>query len=596
MFNNIVLYLEKKRSLKYLKFYRYLLPFWKKEGLILFLTGISIVLGLINPYLTKLIIDKAYGNRDLRLFIIIVAVGGCIFILDGLINGLTNYLTNYIRLRINLDLHCKVFNKLQRLPYGFFQDSSTGEHLYTINYEIDRLTSFITDVLPQAIPLIPRSLLILAIVFYLDYKIALLALALIPFLYLAPYYFTRRTKKIMRRLIENSREIFKSLQEVLSHIHLVKALGKEKYETRRYIKGLIENIRFGLINTRLGVISGFANSLAQRIILGLIVFYGGYQIIKGKMTLGSLSAITLYLNQLSGLQSSLAYFFQQVSLGLISCERLDSILETKLDSIEDKYTKEITFLKGRIEFRNVTFGYRQDKMVLQNLSFSIEGDSAIALVGPSGCGKTTILNLILRLYKPLSGQIIIDGGNINLIKSKSLYAQIGVVLQEPYLWNDTIENNIKYGKEKADFKEVKEAAGIACIDDFIDTLTQGYNAVIGENACKISEGQKQRIAIARAIIKRPKILILDEALSSVDAQIEARIIDNMMVSLRNTTIIIVSHRFSAIKRTDLVFFLNSPDKIDMGTHEELLRNNIQYQNYLNHQLRVEKIASDLFCY
>ena len=562
----------------------------------MFLSGITMVLGLVNPYLTKLIIDKAYGNRDLRLFIIIVAIGGCIFVLDGLINGLSNYLTNYIRLRINLDLNCKVFNKLQRLPYGFFKNSSTGEHLYTINYEIDRLTSFITDVLPQAIPLIPRSLLILAIVFYLDYKIALLALALIPFLYLTPYYFTRRTKKVLKKLIENSREIFKSLQEVLSHIHLVKALGKEKYETRRYIKGLIENIRFGLINTRLGVISGFANSLAQRIILGPIVFYGGYQIIKGKMTLGSLSAITLYLNQLSGLQSSLAYFFQQVSLGLVSYERLDSILETKPDSIEDKYTKEITFLKGQIEFRNVTFGYRQDKMVLQNLNFYIEGGSCIGLVGPSGCGKTTILNLILRLYKPLSGQIIIDGGNINLIKSKSLYAQIGVVLQEPYLWNDTIENNIRYGKEKADFKEVKEAAGIACIDDFIDTLAQGYNAVIGENACKISEGQKQRIAIARAVIKRPKILILDEALSSVDAQIEARIIDNMMVSLRDTTIIIVSHRFSAIKRTDLVFFLNSPDKIDMGTHEELLRDNLQYQNYLAHQLKEEKIGSDLFCY
>ncbi len=562
----------------------------------MFLSGITMALGLVNPYLTKLIIDKAYGNRDLRLFIIIVSIGGSIFILNGLIGGLSNYLTNYIRLRINLDLNCKVFNKLQRLPYGFFQDSSTGEHLYTINYDIDRLTSFITDVLPQAIPLIPRSLLILAIVFYLDYKIALLALALIPFLYLTPYYFTRRAKKIMRRLIENSREIFKSLQEVLSHIHLVKALGKEKYETRRYIKGLIENIRFGLINTRLGVISGFANSLAQRIILGLIVFYGGYQIIKGKMTLGSLSAITLYLNQLSGLQSSLAYFFQQVSLDLVSCERLDSILETKLDSIEDKYTKEITFLKGQIEFRNVTFGYRQDKMVLQNLNFYIEGGSFIALVGPSGCGKTTILNLILRLYKPLSGQIIIDGGNINLIKSKSLYAQIGVVLQEPYLWNDTVSNNIRYGNPDASFKEIVEAARIACIDDFINNLPLGCDTIIGENACKISEGQKQRIAIARAVIKRPKILILDEALSSVDAQIEARIIDNMMVSLRDTTIIIVSHRFSAIKRTDLVFFLNSPDKIDMGTHEELLRNNIQYQNYLNHQLRVEKIGLDLFCY
>jgi ATP-binding cassette subfamily B protein len=348
---------------------------------------------------------------------------------------------------------------------------------------------------------------------------------------------------------------------------------------------LIENIRFGLISTRLGVISGFANSSAQRIILGLIVFYGGYQIIKGKMTLGSLSAITLYLNQLSGLQSSLAYFFQQVSLGLVSCERLDSILETKLDSIEDKYTREIIFLNGRVEFRNVTFGYRQDKMVLQNLSFSIEGGSCIALVGPSGCGKTTIFNLILRLYKPLSGQIIIDGGNINLIKSKSLYAQIGVVLQEPYLWNDTVANNIKYGKPDASFKEVAEATKIACIDGFINNLPLGYDTIIGENACKISEGQKQRIAIARALIKRPKILILDEAMSSLDSETEDKVIDNIMRGFKDSTIIVVSHRLSAVRKMELIYFLKDASSIETGTHEELLEKTPQYRELFSSQIQ-----------
>ena len=159
------------------------------------------------------------------------------------------------------------------------------------------------------------------------------------------------------------------------------------------------------------------------------------------------------------------------------------------------------------------------------------------------------------------------------------------------LWNDTIERNIKYGKDGANPEEVAKAARVACIDGFINTLPQGYNAVIGENACKISEGQKQRIAIARAVIKRPKILILDEALSSVDAQIEASIIDNIRASLKESTVIVISHRFSAIKRTDLVFFLNGPGKIDIGPHEELIKDNVQYQNYLSHQLREEKVAS-----
>jgi ATP-binding cassette subfamily B protein len=594
MFANIQLDLEKKGNLKYIKFYRYLLPFWKKEILVLLLSTITMLLGLINPYLTKLIIDKAYGNRDLRLFIILIAIGGTIFVLNGVINGGASYLNNYIGLRVNFNLNRKLFRKLQYLPYGFFQDSSTGENLYKISYDIEQVGHFITNTLPQAISLLPKSLFILAIVLYLNWRMALFALALTPFLYLVPYYFTQRREKVLRVWIEISQGIFNRLQEILSHIQLIKAFGKEDTEIKRYIKSLIEKIRFALKNTRLEITGSFVYSLANRIILGLITFYGGYQLIKGQMTLGSLSAITIYLSQLSGLQNSFVAFFQQISFGFVSCERLDFILDSQPELTEDKSAEEVIFSKGCIEFRKVTFGYQQDKMILQNLTFFIEGGSCIGLVGPSGCGKTTIINLILRLYKLYAGQILIDGDDIRYVKSRALYGQIGVVLQEPYLWNDTIQNNIKYGKKDANFKEVREAAGIACIDDFIDTLAQGYNAVIGENACKISEGQKQRIAIARAVIRRPKILILDEALSSVDAQIEARIIDNMMGSLRDATIIIVSHRFSAIKRTHLVFFLNSPDKIDVGIHEELLRNNLQYQKYLAHQLKEEKVMLDLF--
>ena len=193
----------------------------------------------------------------------------------------------------------------------------------------------------------------------------------------------------------------------------------------------------------------FASDAAHRVILGLIIGYGSYQVLKGKMTLGTLGAITLYLNQLSGLQHTLAYSLQQISIGFISCERLNTILDAQVDLKENKLTRDSPFLEGTLEFRNVTFGYNPDKMILKNLSFCIRSGSCIGLVGPSGCGKTTIINLILRLYKPLKGEIIVDGSDINLIKSKSFYEQVGVVLQEPFLWNDTIENNIRYGKENA---------------------------------------------------------------------------------------------------------------------------------------------------
>lgn len=564
--------------MKYAKFYHYLLPFWKRELAILFLGFISMALGLVNPYLAKLIIDRAYGDKDLKLFILLFAIGGIVFVLSGLFNSLSNYLNRYIKLRLSFDLNRKIFRKLQNLPYGFFQDSSTGEHLYKISYDTEQASRFIADILPQAIALIPKSIFILFILFYMNLKIALLALALTPFLYVAPYYFNRRLKKVFKVWIENSQGIFKKLQEVLSHIQLVKAFGRERQEISGYVRSLVRNIRFNLGNTRLEVTGLFTNSLANRVILGLILLYGGYQVITGGLTFGSLSAIVIYLSQLSATQSSLAQFFQQITEGMISYERIERILNTPSVAIEEDEAVETTIAKGDIEFRNVSFGYNK-QLILDNLSFIVEGGSFVGLVGPSGCGKTTIINLILRLYSPLGGEILIDGRAINKIKSKGLYEQIGVVLQEPYLWNDSIKNNILYAKEEASFAQVQEAARIACIDDFIKELKDGYDTVIGENACKISEGQKQRIAIARAVIKRPKILILDEALSSVDSQKETLIINNLRAFLKGTTIIIISHRISAIVKMDRVYFLDSPGKMEILTQYDF-KNHTVYQKYL----------------
>jgi len=577
--------------MKLIKFYRYLLPFWKIEALILGLSGFTVVLGLINPYLTKLIIDKAYGNRDLKLFIILVGICGIIFILSGLLSAASNYLNRHMRLKINFQLNRKVFQKLQQSPYSFFQGASGGEHLYKLNYDIEQASRFLADTLPQAISLIPKSIFILIIIFYLNSKIALLALALTSFLYIVPLYFNQRLKKTYKIWIENSQGIFKRLYEIFSHMQLVKAFGREKSELRDYIRKLIENIRFSLKSAKVEVAGLFANSLASRIVLGAIIFYGGYQVIKGKMTLGALSAISIYLNQLSGLQGSLAQFIEQVSLGAVSWDRLDAILEMKAELIENKFAGEAIFSKGGIEFRGVTFGYKSDNPVLDNLSFHINGGSAIALVGPSGCGKTTVANLILRLYPLNKGQILIDGHNIYNIKSRSFYGQIGIVLQEPYLWDDTVENNIKYGRENATFEEVREASRVACADEFINSFPLGYDTIIGENACKISEGQKQRIAIARAIIKRPKISILDEALSSVDAQIEARIINNIRSWLKGATLLVISHRLCTIKSMDLVYFLATSRRMDVATHTELSRTNPEYHSYLAHQLNEENFIT-----
>ncbi len=550
------------------------------------LSGIGVLLGLVNPYLTKLVIDRAFGNKDLKAFIILALIGGVIFVLNGLLAGLNSYLDRQIKIKVNFDLNKKVFKHLEKLDLDYFQNKSTGEHLYRSSYDIDRVSNFITTIPPQVVAIFPKLVFILIIVLRLNWQMAVFSLCLAPLLYLPPYYFTRKMKEVWEDLIKNSENIFKRLNEVFSHFHLVKAFAKEATEVRDYLKRRIANIRMSMRNTRFEVVSAFAGSAVNKVVIGLISFYGGYQVIKGQMTLGSLMAIMMYIGQLIGLQNSFAGLFQNIAFGIISCQRVEELLDKQPKIVEKKDAKGVIFKKGGILFRDIRFGYKEREPVLSRINFNIDGGSHIALVGPSGCGKTTILNLILRLYEPWSGDIMIDGYNIKDLKFNSLRGQIRIVLQEPFLWNDTIENNIRYGKPYASEQEIIEVAKVCGVDDFVSELPNRYKTIIGENACKISEGQKQKISIARALIKRPMILILDEAMSSMDSASEKKILSNIKEMQRDSTSIIVSHRLSTIINTDLVYYLQRNDMVIIDTAKNLLKNNQNFANLFVGQSKI----------
>ncbi len=561
------------------RFFSHVVPFWKTGVLALSFSAVSAGLGLVTPYLTKLIVDKAYGGRDLQLFVILVGVTGIVVALGGLSQGVNSYLTRYIKLRVNLQLNRIVFKKFQTLPFGFFQNSSTGENLYKISYDIEQVTQLTADFLPRLIILVPRSIFILAFILFLNPKMFLFVLILAPFLYIGPYRFMKILQRAWKAWVESSQDLFRRLEETLSHMYLIKASGRERREARSYVKRAIENVRLRLKSIKLDLGASFLSSAVQKAILGAILVYGGYEVIKGNMTLGTLSAISIYLGQLLGIQETAAYFVQQVPPGLVSCERLDRVLELPPAPSEEG-AGGAEFRSGRLEFKDVSFGYLPERNILDGVSFSIEEGACVALTGPSGCGKTSIINLLLRLYRPLRGQICINGEDIQKMAARGFYDHLGVVLQEPYLWNDTLENNIRYGREDASSAEIEEAARVACIDGFIRGLPEKYRTVIGEEACRISEGQKQRVAIARAVIKKPKILVLDEAFSSLNGELEETIIGNLRKALAGSTIIVVSHRLPTIKLTDKVYFLESGNKIDSGTHDEVLRRNTKYSDYL----------------
>jgi ATP-binding cassette subfamily B protein len=553
------------------------LPYSKRQLLLIVILSIgSSLVGLINPYLTKLIIDDGISKKDLKAFVIFVSLGAAVFLLTEFINGANRFLNQYVRVRISFDLNRQVFRKLRNLSFSWFQEKTRGEELYLLNHDIDTVTNFITTSFPQALLFFCRLLFILIILFYLNYKIAILALLLSLFLYLPPYYFKKMMQKAWEALVKNSQEVFRILDEFFSHIHLIKVFAKEIATTRAYLKRLIIDIRIRMKNLRLEILSGFANNAGNKTIIGLVGLYGGYQVIKGNLTLGSLTAITAYIYQLMGLPGEFSNFFHSASYGLISCQRINAILEERPKVVESINAKEVIFPKGEIIFQDVSFGYFPNKFVLNKLNFHVTGGGHIALVGPSGCGKTTLLNLLVRLYEPWGGEIIIDQWNINKLKLHSLRKQIGFALQEPFLWNQSIENNIKYGREEATREEILAVAKLTGIDDFVRDFPRGYQTLIGEDASKISEGQKQRIAIARALIKNPKILILDEAMASMDSASEEKIISNIKSTQKDLTLITVSHRLSTVMSADLAYYFFKPDEMIVDNPQNLCEYNREF--------------------
>lgn len=568
------------------RFNKYIAKYWKEQAIIIAIGLLVVPLGLITPYIGKLVIDKAYGNKDLKLFIILTFIGACSFILGSLANSLKDYLSSRLDKKVNFDMTVDLFRHLQAMPLSYFNDRSTGGHIFGIERDVGLVSGFVCNSLPEAIRIFTQILFTSAVVFYLNWRLALFAFLLFPFILAQPYLFKRWLQETTRRMIEQSEGIFRGLVEVFTHMPLVKVLGKEDYEAKRLEGALLKRMNFDLRYTKLHAASGLANSFLNKVISGAIVLCGGYQIIKGRMTLGSLTAVTVYLSQLMGLAGSLAGLQENIITNAVSRGRLSAILETKPQMKDKAGARDFSILRGGVTFKNICFGYKDDEIILKDINFLIEPAAKIAIVGSSGRGKTTLLSLFLRLYELRGGSISIDGTDIADIKSRFLKSQIAVALQEPFLWNDSVQNNIRYGKEDAAIDEIVAAAQLAEAHGFISRLPQGYDTNVGEAACRISDGQKQRIAIARALISRAKIIVFDEAMSSLDSQTEDKIIDNIKREFKDSTVLIVSHRLSTAQKMDKVYFLESRSVLASGRHDELVEKNQVYRNLFASQIQI----------
>ncbi len=577
-----------------LRFSRYLLPYWDKELALIAGRFFAALLGLATPFLARLTVDYAYNARDLHVYNALVIAGGLIWLLTGLLGVIRQYLEAYVQQMVDLDMQRDYYKHLQRLSLRFFQTRSTGEQMYRSDADIQGVSGLVISTIPSVLITAVQLVGLLAISLWLHWRLTLIILAVAPLFYVHAHYFGNKQRAIYKRVVEKSQQISAQLQEAISHTRLIKAFGREQAEVRRYVRRWVEKIRLTLERTRMTIYSTIAGSLLNTVVVTGLSYYLGYQLIRGYLSLGTLVALSLYLLQLLNILRSLGNIYSGLVVRFVSIDRLLETLDAPIEISDAPDAVVLDGLRGEIGYQDVTFGYDAGKPVLREVDFVARPGETVALVGPSGAGKTSIINLLLRFYDPWAGQVRVDGHDLRKVTQRSLRGHIGVALQDPMLLNDSIRANILFGCPSATAEEAEEAARLADAHEFILELPRGYDTAIGEEGCNLSAGQKQRIAIARALVKRPRILILDEAMSSISSASEQRILEALAAWKDACTMLIASHRLSTIRHADRILVLDQGRIVESGAHEALLAARGAYYALFVDQLeRPSEAAADV---
>jgi len=550
---------------------RFILRYKKAIFVLFFLSLISSSFLLISPYISKLVIDQAFLQNNMGRFVRLSVVGAVLFILSILCKVVNDVIRNRISVTLRLSLANQFLKKLYSLDTHFFQGASTGENIYRLS-DLQSVSHFLLEQVPGFLVDMVKLPFILWVCFWINLPMTAALIVLSPLFILQSVYMQKKLKPIYESLWRKNSLLSKELYESFSSMFIIKALGSGKYNRHRYLRLFIDNVRWQIKNFRWELVSSVGASFFSKVIYGAITLYGGWMIIKGRMTLGSYTAVMIYLTQLGSILQSLGYRFEHITQELISLEKYSQVMDLLPKITDSSKSIEIGKIKRDIVFEDIHFGYEREKTVFEGIRLTIPVSSWTVIVGQSGCGKTTLVNLFLRLYDPWQGRICLDGIELSNIKQDSLRKHISVATQQPFLFDRSIKENIAYGLKDKSFSDIEEAARIACSHDFITRLPQGYDAIIGEDACRLSFGQKQRIAIARALLRRPDILILDEAMSSVDPETEERIIAQIKKNFVAATVVIVSHRLATVFACGRVCFIKSAQEIVVSSPSELLNN------------------------
>ena len=555
---------------KYKRLLKLLLP--HKTALIVggvFLIGASLT-NLAVPLLVKDLVDVVMVKKNLEMLNGIALMIGGLFFLQLICSTAHNYLFDLTEKRIITDFRKTIFKHLQTLSLSFYAKRRTGEVMSRMTNDVTTLENLITDVpataLQQSIRLIGGILIII----YMNWKLTFMILILAPILVLFARVFGRKLKRLSTEIQDKLATSTTILEENISNIQVVKSFVRAPLETGRFSDAVEDSFDSAkkrvIISSFFGPSIGFIAFTTSLILL----WYGGREVITGGISPGELVAFILYATIIAGPMGSFARMFTRLQEGIGASTRIFEILDTPAKVADAKDAKPLPAIKGKVEFDKIQFHYREDQEVLQDINFSAEPGQVVALVGPSGAGKSTLVQLLHRFYDPISGEIRVDGIPIREVSLTSYWSQIGLVPQETLLFGGTIMENIEYAKTGSTEQEVTAAAKAANAHDFIMDCPDGYQTVVGEKGIRLSAGQRQRIAIARTILKNPRLLILDEATSALDNESELLIQEALERLMEGRTAFVIAHRLSTIHNADKIIVLDKGRIVETGNHQQLM--------------------------
>jgi ATP-binding cassette subfamily B protein len=569
-------------------------PYWQAQAMVMVCIVVSAVLGLLPGIMTADIIDKALPQKSLPLLGIYLGIIVASALTSAAIGVGQGYLTSVVGEGIMRDLRTKLVSHLQRMPVAFFTDTKTGEIMNRVSNDVDNVDNVVTGTLTQIITNFVIIATTVVAMFVWNWRLALLSVFVVPFMVLPLGPVGRRMYDVRRKTREQRDRIESITQETLSisGITLIKSFARELFERRRFYDVSTHLMK---LEIRLAMVGRwFLASVAGMVILGPVVVWlgGGWMAIRNELQIGVIVAFISYIQtRLYAPAAALAGIQVQVVSALAVFERIFDYLDMRTEEYEPANAVALPEIHGDVAFDGVTFSYDGARDVLRGISFNVSAGQVAAFVGPTGAGKSTITQLVPRFYDPQEGRVLVDGRDVRTVTLDSLRRDIGIVMQETYLFHDTIANNLRYGKPDATEEEMTAAATAANIHDFIVTLPEGYNTVVGERGHKLSGGERQRLAIARVLLKDPRILILDEATSSLDSHSEAAIQAALEVVMRGRTSLVIAHRLSTVLSADVIFVVERGRIVEQGAHAELLARNGPYARLYHRQFRDEPVAS-----